>query len=122
MAALSSLRDASTDTVTRSDAPNWLDRAACAAAGDVGRVADATTILQVRRLADRGRVGAWVCLGILAGLGAVSGGTTAAKLLRSGDGTVNVAYALLLIVATPGVQSGRGRNPTVSDLPVRTVA
>ncbi|MDD9984183.1 MAG: hypothetical protein OXU81_22965 [Gammaproteobacteria bacterium] len=85
----------------RTDTSNWRDRAACAAAADVGRDADATTISQARQLADSGRVGAWLCLGILAGLGAVCGWTTSAKLLQSGDGTVNAAYAVLMIVVAP---------------------
>ena len=83
------------------DARDWLDRAARAAAADIGRAGDAQTISQARRLADRGRVGAWACLGVLAALGAVCGWTTAATLLQSGDGTVNAAYAVLLIVVAP---------------------
>ena len=85
------------------DARDWRDRAACAAAADVGRAGDAQTISQARRLAERGRIGAWACLGVLAALGAICGWTTAATLLRSADGTVNAAWALLLIVAAPWV-------------------
>ena len=83
------------------NARDWRDRAARAAAADIGRAEDAQTISQARRLAERGRIGAWACLGVLAALGAVCGWTTAATLLRSADGTVNVAWALLLIVAAP---------------------
>ena len=85
------------------DARDWRDLAARAAAADVGRAGDAKIISQARRLADRGRVGAWVGLGVLAALGAVCGWTTAATLLRSADGMVNAAWALLLIVAAPWV-------------------
>ena len=104
---LADLRDASTDTVTRPavpalpDARNWRDRAARAAAADVGRAADPKAIGQARRLADRGRVGAGVGLSVLAALGAVAGWTTTAELLRPADAPVHAAAALLVVVGGP---------------------
>ena len=100
------LRDASTDTVTLPAAAlpaarNWRDRAARAAAADVGRATDAKTIGQARRLADRGRVGAGVGLGVLAALGAVAGWTTTSELLRPADVPVHAAAALLVVVGGP---------------------
>ncbi|MCY4030349.1 MAG: DUF2868 domain-containing protein [Acidobacteria bacterium] len=101
------LRDAATDTVTRPaardlpDARNWRDRAARAAAADVGRAEDPRTVRQARRLSDRGRVGAGVALGVLAGLGAVAGWTTAAELLRPAAAPVHPAAALLVLVGGP---------------------
>ena len=83
------------------DARNWRDRAARAAAADVGRPADARTIEEARRLADRGRVGAGVGLGVLAALGAVAGWTTTAELLRPADAPVHAAAALLVVVGGP---------------------
>ena len=82
-------------------ARNWRDRAARAAAADVGRPADAKTIGEARRLADRGRVGAGVGLGVLAALGAVAGWTTTAELLRPADVPVHAAAALLVVVGGP---------------------
>lgn len=83
------------------DARNWRDRAARAAAADVGRPADPKTIGEARRLADRGRVGAGVGLGVLAALGAVAGWTTTAELLRPADVPVHAAAALLVVVGGP---------------------
>ena len=82
-------------------ARNWRDRAARAAAADVGRAEDPKTVRQARRLSDRSRVGAGVALGVLAGLGAVAGWTTAAELLRPADAPVHGAAALLVLVGGP---------------------
>ena len=83
------------------NARTWRDRAARAAAADVGRPADPKTIGEARRLADRGRVGAGVGLGVLAALGAVAGWTTTAELLRPADVPVHAAAALLVLVGGP---------------------
>ena len=87
-------------------ARNWRDRAARAAAGDVGRAADAKTVAKARRLADRGQVGAGIGLGVLAALGAVAGWTTTAELLRPSDVPVHAAAALLVIVGGPWLVLG----------------
>ena len=83
------------------DARNWRDRAARAAAADVGRAEDPETVRKARRLSDRGRVGAGVALGVLAGLGAIAGWTTTAELLRPAAAPVHPAAALLVLVGGP---------------------
>ena len=104
---LANLRDASTDTVTRPAAltmpaaRDWRDRAARAAAADVGRASEAEAIAQARRMADRGRLGAVAGGGVLAALGALAGWTTTAELLRPTEGPVHAALALLAIVGGP---------------------
>ena len=82
-------------------ARHWRDRVARAAAADVERVSDATTIAEARRLADRGMAGALVGLGGLAALGGVAGWTTAAELLGPADAPVHAAAALLAIAGGP---------------------
>ena len=100
-------RDASTDTVTRPAAltlpaaRDWRDRAARAAAADVGRASEAKAIAQARKMADRGRLGALAGLAALAALGAIAGWTTTAELLRPAEGPVHAAVALLAIAGGP---------------------
>ena len=88
-------------TRNASGARNWRDRAARAAAADVGRASDAATIAEARRLADRGTAGALVGLGVLAALGAVAGWTTTAELLGPAEAPVHAAGALLAIAGGP---------------------
>ncbi len=82
-------------------ARDWRDRAARAAAADVGRASEAGAIALARKLADRGRLGAAAGLALLAVLGAVAGWTTTAELLRPGEGPVHAALALLAIAGGP---------------------
>ena len=87
--------------VTLPAARDWRDRAARAAAADVGRASEAEAIAQARRMADRGRLGAAAGLAVLAVLGAVAGWTATAELLRPAEGPVHAALALLAISAGP---------------------
>ena len=82
-------------------ARDWRDRAARAAAADVGRASEAGAIALARKLADRGRLGAAAGLAVLAVLGAVAGWTATAELLRPGEGPVHAALALLAIAGGP---------------------
>ena len=88
-------------TRTPSGARNWRDRAARAAAADVGRASDPAAIAEARRLADRGTAGALVGLGVLAALGGVAGWTATAELLGPADAPVHAAAALLAIAGGP---------------------
>ena len=82
-------------------ARDWRDRAARAAAADVGRASEAEAVAQARRMADRGRLGAVAGLAALAALGAIAGWTTTAELLRPAEGPVHAALALLAIAGGP---------------------
>ena len=82
-------------------ARDWRDRAARAAAADVGRASEAEAIAQARKLADRGRLGAAAGLATLAALGALAGWTTTAELLRPAEGPVHAALGLLVIAGGP---------------------
>ena len=82
-------------------ARDWRDRAARAAAADIGRASEAGTIAQARKLVDRGRLGALAGLAALAALGATAGWTTTAELLRPAEGPVHGAVALLVIAGGP---------------------
>ena len=107
-------------TRTVSDARNWRERAARAAAADVGRGTDPATIAEARRLADRGTAGALVGLGVLATLGAVAGWTAAAELLGPAEAPVHAAGAGaaprgLALARAGGGRRARRMRPRGSD-------
>ena len=62
---------------------------------------DEETILQARGLADRWLSCAWLGLGILGALGALSGWLATSVQLRPADGQVHAEWALVMIVAVP---------------------